>query len=117
MAPKAVSEKDSLNPAVAGATYGGGRGGGGDSGAGANPFSFGNSDAGAAQAGGELGFAGKVVNANGTGDPENYFSLIGRDESLFKKVNARYVQKSFSWIREDLGREGAARSLSGKATR
>jgi|GEM_PF-6263787 len=41
--------------------------------------------------------------AMGSADPEDYFSRIGLDESLFKKVERRYNQKATNWVLVPMG--------------
>ncbi len=98
-------------------TYAGGRGGGAQrsaAGAGADGssaglfgglFNFGDKNGGAGGAGNgkELAFGdpngqnGAGFNTMGSNDPEDYFNRIGKDESLFKKVERRYGEKAIHW--------------------
>ncbi len=86
------------SPAEAGSLYSGG--GGGVAGGGSDPNSV---------VGGLSGVnddsqnyaASRDLAASGIEDPSDYFSRIGVDENLFKRVERRYTKKNLAWLLQD----------------
>jgi hypothetical protein len=86
-------------------------GGGGAAGAGRGGFGSGFDSGGGGIAGGggagsidfsgSTGAEGERVDALGSSDPEDYFTRIALDNSLFKIVRARYQSTSLRWKNED----------------
>lgn len=90
--------------------YTAGSGGGANGGGGGSGFLYGNglmAQNGGYGAGGvdgagagglkAYGGNGQDVSPMGGSDPANYFSLIGIDESIFKKVETRYRETTMNW--------------------
>jgi hypothetical protein len=109
--------------ATAGESAGVYKGGGAGSAAGQGRSGFGGGSSGSA-VGGEgsasvefsgVSAEGARVDPLGSSDPEDYFTRIGIDNSLFKIVRARYQSTSLRWKNEDSARASdRASSLRGR---